>query len=70
MLLVGKAIIFLTDGKPVWASSERILQLIADQNAQLDNEVMILTYAFGEGKEARAIFIYKCYLFGDMVVLY
>ncbi|KAI0212439.1 hypothetical protein LSAT2_002639 [Lamellibrachia satsuma] len=43
-----KAIIFLTDGKPVWASAERILQLIADQNAQLDNEVMILTYAFGE----------------------
>ena len=56
MLCVGKAIIFLTDGKPGWASPDRILRLIADQNAQLGNEVMILTYAVGKGKHAKPLF--------------
>ena len=52
-LIAGKAIIFLTDGKPGWASPKRILQLIADRNAELGNEVMILTYAFGKGRTKR-----------------
>ena len=54
-LLAGKAIIFLTDGRPGWASPKRILQLIADRNAELGNEVMILTYAFGKGRTTRHV---------------
>ena len=45
----AKAILFLTDGEPN-GENNVILEKLAKLNAQLNNEVIILTFGVGEGR--------------------
>ena len=46
-----KVILFLTDGLPQ-DNLAHILATIRQENAKLDNQVVILTYGIGEGRQS------------------
>ena len=52
----AKAILFLTDGLPN-GETNAILEKLAKLNAELNNEVVILTFGVGEGR----IHFCKCF---------
>jgi hypothetical protein len=51
-------ILFLGDGRQDYGSAdgERILELISNRNALLNNSVMIITYGIGTGKQLLFLF--------------
>ena len=60
ILLSDKVILFLTDGEP-GDKAEDILKTIREENAKLNNKVVILSYGIGEG-EPRGFFYWDFFL--------